>query len=154
MSRNNSTECKRRVQFGKVSFWVLVVGLIFAVSSLIANEDDTSSESDTVVDTADENEKSVSDETNGKEKTKTDSLRKDETTSEGTDDKETSLEQLIAKAKEVKSDRNSNDGVTKNKAELGSYLPNGDPSSIVTVITHEESISKLMDEIERLARFR
>ena len=154
MPRNNSTEYKRRVQFGKVPFCFLVVGLIFAVGSLIAHEVDTSSESDTVVDPANENEKSVSDETNGEEKTTTDSSRKDETTSDGTDDKETSLEQLIARAKEVKSDRNSNDGVTKNKAELGSYLPNGDPSSIVTVITHEESISKLMDEIERLGRFR
>lgn len=154
MPRNNSAEYERRVQFGKVPLWVLVVGLIFAVNSMIADEVDTSSEPDTVVDTADENEKSISEETNGEEKTTTDSSRKDEAIAEGTDDKETSLEQLIAKAKEVKSNQNSNDDFTKSKAELGSYLPNGDPSSIVTVITHEESISKLMDEIERLGRFR
>lgn len=154
MSGSNSTVYKRRSSLDKFPLWVLIIGLTFTMGSLNAENAETTKESETVVEAVDGKENSVSEVTSEEEMTISDSADQDESTSVDSDEGGTSLKQLIAKAQETKSVQDAEDDYTKSDVELGSYLPNGDPSSIVTVITNEESITRLYEEIERLSRFR
>lgn len=154
MSGISSPTHERRTSLDKFPSWVLVIGLTFTVGSLSAEETDTTKESESIVEAAVEKENSVSEGTSKEEVTTSDSTDQDEPTSVDSVDEEMSLKQLIAKAQKVKSEQDAEDDFTKSSVELGSYLPNGDPSSIVTVITNEESITRLYEEIERLSRFR
>lgn len=155
MSGRSSTVSIGRVQIIQFPLWAIVVGLMFTINVLNAEDGDAYEESETVVDTTDDKEKSVSEETSEEEGTKSDSnTLKDEPSSADSGDELKSLEQLIAKAQELKSEEDSEEDFTKSDTKLGSYLPNGDPTSIVTVITNEDSITRLYEEIERLSRFR
>lgn len=155
MSGRSSTVSIGRVQIVQFPLWAIVVGLMFTINVLNAEDGDAYEESETVVDTTDDKEKSVSEETRDEEGTKSDSnTPKDEPSSADSGDGQKSLKQLIAKAQELKSEEDSEEDFTKSDTKLGSYLPNGDPTSIVTVITNEDSITRLYEEIERLSRFR
>ncbi len=155
MSRRSSTVSLGRVQIIQFPLWATVVALMFTMNLLNAEDGDAYEESETVVGTTDDKEKSGSEETSDEDGTKFESnTLKDEPSSAESGNKQKSLKQLITKAQELKSEEDSDEDYTKSDTKLGSYLPDGDPSSIVTVITNEDSITRLYEEIERLSRFR
>lgn len=147
MSGSNSTTYERLIQLDKICPWVLVVGLIFAMGSLNAEDLDANVESETVVEAENEKENSASEDTSEEEITTSDSTDQDEPASVDSDNEETSLKQLIAKAQEVKS---QDAPEPRRRSEVDSHLPKGDPSSMVIVVKGDHNIANFYDLIKRV----
>lgn len=147
MSGSNSTTYERRISLDQFPSWVLIIGLTFAMGSLNAEDPDTNKESETVVESENEKEKSVLEDTSEEDITTSVSTDQDEPASVDSENEETSLKQLIAKAQEVKS---QNAQEPRRRSEVDSHLPKGDPSSMVIVVKGDHNIANFYDLIKRV----
>ena len=152
MSGSSTTVFDRRFQLDKFSAWILVMGLVFTVSALNAEDADPLEELDKVA-VADEEEEGVSDK---EEEAVSKSSNQDEPTvsPESTNDK-TDLEKLIENEKKPKSKSQliSTELAKNSEVATGTFLPNGDSTLIGTVITGD-AVRTWYEQVERDGRFR
>lgn len=152
MSGSSTTVFDRRFQLDKFSAWILVMGLVFTMSALNAEDADPLEELDKVV-VADEEEEGISDK---EEEAVSKSSNQDEPTvsPESTNDK-TDLEKLIENEKKPKSKSQliSTELAKNSKVATGTFLPNGDSTLIGAVITGD-AVRTWYEQVERDGRFR
>ena len=120
--------------FKKCPLWVVVLGLIFGMGSLIAQDTDTSDGVDSDV----EEEQIATDESNEDGKTESDvsdAADENKASKVSTQDETTLDEDVVKKSNKTSVKEVAEEKEKKKNPETGSNLPNGDPTSNVIRIT-------------------
>ena len=153
MLQSKSPVNEKLHQSKKFPLWLAIIGLIFVVGSLVAQETDLSKNADEGAEN-DSVEKTDSDVSDNEEESETEASNNDaKVSSSNSSDQETTADQAIVSEKVEESESNQADQESEEKVETGSYLPNKDKTVIVEVIKGR-GVETLYDQIERLGRFK
>lgn len=148
MPLNSSRVNEIRLLSKKMLLLFAMFGLIFAMGSLVAKEADNSESAESDA----EEEKVSSDETDEDEAVATDTSDTEEKSkSVATDQQATSDKKVVKKDVKESDSSVAKEKVKEKNPETGSYLPNGDKTSIVDRVTGD-GIRDLYWQVEYLRR--